>query len=183
MAVCLAGITIFSGCDETENVPDIKSENEAALTQTAFADETGVKSDVTFVTAGAWTSSIAEGVASKSAGMATGSVKAGAGSWITITPDHGDAAGKYTGIAPHSFQPSSVNTFFANERFNLGNTENTLFFYTPQGSIGSSITVSLTAYVTPDGASQIVSWNSSNGFVAYYPKIPVFCNHISIKLL
>jgi uncharacterized protein YjdB len=144
-------------------------------------------------------------------------------------------AGTYTGIAPHSFQPSSVNTFFANERFNLGNTENTLFFYTPQGSIGSSITVSLTgsvytisfdikvalewsqtsylssgritggytgaipqdgtsdpstptgitlsaenitvvegddapltAYVTPDGASQIVSWNSSNGFVAYY---------------
>ncbi|MDR1172080.1 MAG: hypothetical protein LBL24_06480 [Bacteroidales bacterium] len=96
IAVCLAGITIFSGCDETENVPDIKPENEAALTQTAFADETDVKSDVTFVAAGAWTSSITEGAASKSAGMATGSVKAGAGSWITITPDHGDAAGKYT---------------------------------------------------------------------------------------
>jgi hypothetical protein len=87
---------MFSGCDETENVPDIKPENEAALTQTAFADETGVKDGVTFVTTGAWTSSVTEGAASKSAGMVTGSVKAGTGSWITITPDHGDAAGKYT---------------------------------------------------------------------------------------
>jgi len=69
-------------------VPDIKPENENTLAQTVFADEIAGKSGVTFVTTGAWTSSITEGTAK--------STKAGTITWLSIAPDHGNAAGKYT---------------------------------------------------------------------------------------
>jgi len=73
-------------------------ENETALTQTSFADETSGKSGVTFVTNGAWTSTITEGT--------TKSTKSGTTSWVSITPDHGNSAGTYTIII--SLEPNTT---------------------------------------------------------------------------
>ena len=89
-AVLTAGaVLLLSSCgDKEEPKTDITVEDETALTQTTFADETSGKSGITFVTAGAWTSTITEGT--------TKSTKAGTSSWVSITPDHGDAAGTYT---------------------------------------------------------------------------------------
>jgi len=78
--------------------PDIKVENETALTQTVFADKTDGKSGVTFVTTGAWTSTITEGTAK--------STKAGTITWLTIDPDHGNTAGKYTIVI--SLEPNAT---------------------------------------------------------------------------
>jgi len=73
----------IAGCGDDEQQPlNITVENRDALTQTVYADETPAK--VTIETKGAWTSSIKEGAA-----------KAGV-SWISITPDRGEEAGKYT---------------------------------------------------------------------------------------
>jgi len=84
IAACLTVTTMFSGCDdnEKESQSEIKVENSAALSQIVFADETAGKSDVTFVTSGAWTSTI-----TSTEGMVT---------WISIDPTHGNAAGTYT---------------------------------------------------------------------------------------
>ena len=82
-------VFVLSSCrDKEEPKTDITVEDETALMQTTFADETNGKSGVTFVTAGAWTSTITEGT--------TKSTKAGTSSWVSITPDHGDVAGTYT---------------------------------------------------------------------------------------
>ena len=81
-------VFVLSSCEDKEPKTDITVEDETALTQTSFADETSGKSGVTFVTAGAWTSTITVGT--------TKSTKAGTPSWISITPDHGDVGGTYT---------------------------------------------------------------------------------------
>ena len=76
----------ITGCDDKDKkdpIPEIKVENETALTQTAFADNTTGASDVTFTTAGAWISTINEG-------------NAKAVSWVSISPSSGNTAGKYT---------------------------------------------------------------------------------------
>jgi len=83
----LLGAAVFSGCDDKEKQPDIKVEN-GSLTQIVYADQTDGKSEVTFVTAGAWTSSITEGT--------TKSTKGGVATWLSISPDRGNAAGEYT---------------------------------------------------------------------------------------
>ena len=75
--------------------PAISVENEEALIQTIFADGTDGKSDLTFVTTGAWTSS------------------AGLSSWISIYPDHGNEAGTYTvsiGLDPNSTGEERMTT-------------------------------------------------------------------------
>ena len=77
-------------CDNRENEPkSITVENVTALTQVVFADETVGKSDITFVTTGAWISTITERT-SKSA------EEVGVPAWISINPENGDEAGSYT---------------------------------------------------------------------------------------
>ena len=89
-------VLAFFSCEE-EPKTYIQVEDEAALTQTAFADNGG-KSGVTFVTSGAWTSTITEGTAK--------STKAGTQSWVSINPDHGNASGTYTMII--SIEPNET---------------------------------------------------------------------------
>jgi len=82
-AVLTAGaVLVLSSCGDKEEPI------ETPFNQTVNADETTGKSGVTFVTSGAWTSTITEGT--------TKSTKSGTASWISIDPDHGDAAGEYT---------------------------------------------------------------------------------------
>ena len=88
IAACLAVTTMFSGCDKT-NDPDkpsaISVSDERSLTQEVFANrEQG--SSVDFTTKAGWTSSIS-----------TGAAKAADGdNWVSIVPDRGSVAGKYT---------------------------------------------------------------------------------------
>jgi len=71
-------IFVMTGCgDNNKQQPEIVVENEAALTQTIYADETS--ESISFVTTSAWTSSISK-----------------TGEWISIEPEYGDSAGTYT---------------------------------------------------------------------------------------
>jgi uncharacterized protein YjdB len=167
-------------------------ENGAALTQTAFADETGVKSDVTFATTGAWTSSIAEGAAPKPASMAikststaTKSANEETGSWRTITPDHGDAAGKYTvtiTLTPNTTGEDRTATITVScngtnititvtqkaiKEDGTVLTPTTVTLDATEMSLFVGETGYLTVIVLPDNATnQVVTWNSSNPNVA-----------------
>jgi hypothetical protein len=96
---CLAVTTMFSGCDDKENQPEIKVENEASLSQTVYADQTEGKSGVTIVTAGAWSSTITEG--------SVKSTKAGAVTWLSIAPSSG-GAGTHTIII--SLEPNATGS-------------------------------------------------------------------------
>lgn len=69
--------------DHSGDFGQIKVPDTRQLEQTVTADDTQAPQGVTFTTEGAWTSSIAE-------------TRSGAPAWITISPDHGDAAGSYT---------------------------------------------------------------------------------------
>jgi hypothetical protein len=75
-------VFVLSSCGDKEEP------NESPFNQIVNADETTGKSGVTFVTSGAWTSTITEGT--------TKSTKSGTASWISIDPEHGDTAGEYT---------------------------------------------------------------------------------------
>lgn len=83
--------TIITGCsdDDKENNSQIKVDDKSSLSQTVYADENEAKSGVKFTTAGAWTSSIKETRSQKD-------TSTDASSWISISPDHGTAAGEYT---------------------------------------------------------------------------------------
>ena len=81
---CLAITTMFSSCDKDTDDKSIKVEN-GKIEQTVYAGNMTGENDVTFVTTGAWTSSISEG-----------STKAGTATWVFINPDHGNEAGTYT---------------------------------------------------------------------------------------
>ena len=96
---CLAVTTMFSGCDDKENQPEIKVENEASRSQTVYADQTEGKSGVTIVTAGAWSSTITEG--------SVKSTKAGAVTWLSIAPSSG-GAGTHTIII--SLEPNATGS-------------------------------------------------------------------------
>ena len=93
----MSTVLVLTSCEGKEP-KDIMVENEAALTQTSFADETSGKSGVTFVTSGAWTSTITEGP--------TKSTKTETTSWVSISPGRGDAAGTYTIII--SLEPNTT---------------------------------------------------------------------------
>lgn len=83
MATALLASCSDKGDDHSGDFGQIKVPDTRQLEQTVTADDTQAAQGVTFTTEGAWTSSIAE-------------TRAGAPSWITISPDHGDAAGSYT---------------------------------------------------------------------------------------
>ena len=80
----------FTGCDSDDPVPPpdepIVIEKEQQ-TQTVFADETTGKNGVKFVTTGAWRSSITDET------LKSAQTRAAAPTWISISPDHGNAAG------------------------------------------------------------------------------------------
>lgn len=80
-------VMLFASCGEKEDhsgdFGQIKVPDTRQLDQTAEADDTQASKGVTFSTEGAWTSSITQ-------------TRADAPTWITISPDHGDAAGTYT---------------------------------------------------------------------------------------
>ena len=80
--ITASALFVLSSCG------DKKEPNETPFNQIVNADDTSGKSGVTFVTTGAWTSSITE--------VTTKSTNSGTVSWISISPDHGDAAGEYT---------------------------------------------------------------------------------------
>ncbi len=86
--VCALSMLAFVACTDDGNgggdtgeivVPPAQQEN---LSQEIGASATS-GSGVTFTTAGAWTSTI-------------NAVRSGEADWVSITPDHGDAAGSYT---------------------------------------------------------------------------------------
>jgi hypothetical protein len=90
--ICLALIATlflaFTACEENKENKTISVAEPQQLNQTVFADEEQGK-NVDFTTEGAWTSSITDQT-TKAAGNNQDST------WISITPDHGDAAGNYT---------------------------------------------------------------------------------------
>ena len=97
IAICLAGVTVFSGCDKGgENDPTnngaITVADNSSLTQEVFADNTEGKSNVSFTTTGAWTSELKSQVSLKSTLRATASSNE---SWLDWSPKSGDKAGNY----------------------------------------------------------------------------------------
>src|SRR5215510_6121771 len=89
----------LAGCkkDEKETPPEeIKVENETTLMQTVYADQTDGKSGVTITTAGAWTSSVTAGTATKAETI----------NWASISPSSGAAAGTYSIVI--SLEPNTT---------------------------------------------------------------------------
>ena len=86
-ATAVAVSAVFTSCDKDDDEKSIKVES-GKIEQTVYADNTTGESAVTFVTTGAWTSSITESTAK--------ATKAGTAMWISIDPDHGNEAGPYT---------------------------------------------------------------------------------------
>ena len=84
--IVASAVFVLSSCGDTEG--NMEEKNEMLFNQIVNADETTGKSEVAFVTTGAWTSTITE--------VNTKLTKSGTASWISISPDHGDAAGEYT---------------------------------------------------------------------------------------
>ena len=86
--VALLAAVAFFGCKPTENKAIIVADN-ASLTQEVFADQTQGTSGVSITTTGAWTSSFAEKT------PANAPTRGNSLDWVSISPDHGDAAGTY----------------------------------------------------------------------------------------
>lgn len=79
---------LFASCSKDKNEGSSIEITGGQAGQTVYADDNKGASNITFKTAGAWTSTITEGSALKSV--------ADEGPWLSINPDHGDAAGNYT---------------------------------------------------------------------------------------
>lgn len=74
-----------NGNDDSSNVKVTGGQ----VDQTVYADDTQGQGKVTIKTAGAWTSTITETPVTKAENRAEAT-------WVSISPDHGDAAGDYT---------------------------------------------------------------------------------------
>lgn len=79
---------LLASCSDKDNdysgdFGQIKVPDTRQLEQTAGSDDTQAAQGVTFTTEGPWTSTIAQ-------------TRAEAPDWISVSPDHGDAAGTYT---------------------------------------------------------------------------------------
>jgi uncharacterized protein YjdB len=150
----------------------ITVQNEQSLNQEVFADNTQ-GGGVTFVTAGAWTSLVAE----------TSTRTKADSDWVSISPDHGDVEGTYTiaiGLLQNNTgaDHSAVITISC-KRSNIG--INITQKVTKEDGIRpvTSITVEpgtldlkvddtaiLVAIVAPENADNIVTWSSSNVEIA-----------------
>jgi hypothetical protein len=78
---CLLSLGAFNSCEEQEAVEPLTL-TAGQTTQSVFADQEKASGTVSFTTAGAWTSSVAETTR--------------ATSWVTVSPSSGNAAGDYT---------------------------------------------------------------------------------------
>ena len=85
IAIAAIATAAFIGCSK-DDPKEIDVVDNSSLTQEVYADDTEGDSGVTFTTTGAWTSSIS------SAQTRADNTP----DWISISPDHGDAAGTYT---------------------------------------------------------------------------------------
>jgi len=92
-ALCAVSMFAFalSGCsdDDKKTDSDIYVDDPKSLSQEIFADDTSIQSGVTFVTAGAWTSSISDVTSTRSEAVVVPD-------WISIDPVSGDKASKYS---------------------------------------------------------------------------------------
>lgn len=84
----LAALALLAACGDDEKdysgvFGQIRVSDTRELTQTAGAEDTQAPKGVTFTTEAAWSSSIVQ-------------TRAETPDWVSITPDHGDAAGTYT---------------------------------------------------------------------------------------
>ncbi len=82
-AALLASCSDGKDKDYSGDFGQIKVPDTRQLEQTVTADETQAAQGVTFTTEGAWTSTITQ-------------TRAEAPDWISVSPNHGDAAGPYT---------------------------------------------------------------------------------------
>ena len=94
IVICLTATTIFSSCSKDDNPPAISVTDNGSLTQEVFADDEQGKSGVSFTTTSAWTSRIS--TSAPSAQSAQMNAPANSSAWVSISPDHGNSAGKYT---------------------------------------------------------------------------------------
>ena len=93
----LAVMTVFQGCKTNEPTPKNITVTDGQTNQTVYANENSGSGGVSFTTTGAWTSRITETTAAKA--PAESGISRAPGDtpdWISINPDHGDAAGTYT---------------------------------------------------------------------------------------
>ncbi|MDR0713785.1 MAG: BACON domain-containing protein [Bacteroidales bacterium] len=115
LGLLLLATAVFTiACDSPEDTPEaITVTDTGTLTQEVDANQTAGTSDVTIITAGAWTSSIAAVEAQKSlSAQLQGAMRptdvaptdtvlaltdtVSTSAWISISPDQGDKAGTYT---------------------------------------------------------------------------------------
>ena len=91
IVACLAGMAIYFGCTEKDNVPGIEittGGQDLSKVQEFFAEANEAASTLGFVTKGAWSSKVTL--------ENTSSRKADDSVWLTIDPSWGDKAGPYT---------------------------------------------------------------------------------------
>jgi len=81
---------VLSSCsdDDKKTGSDIYVENEKELSQEIFADDTSIQGGITFVTTGAWTSSVSDITSTRSEAAVVAD-------WISINPASGDKASTY----------------------------------------------------------------------------------------
>jgi hypothetical protein len=94
LTLIVAMFLAFTACEKDEENKAISVAEPQQLNQSVFADEEQGK-NVDFKTDGAWTASVTE--------QAEKAIKS-TPAWISVTPDHGDAAGNYTiniGLLPN----------------------------------------------------------------------------------
>ena len=95
LGVALVATVLMVSCEKPiNNATAIEIADNASLTQKVCADETQGSSSVSITTTGAWTSYITETTPLANA-PARQKAPANAPDWVSISPDHGDAAGTY----------------------------------------------------------------------------------------
>ena len=97
VACLAAAMTMFQGCKTDEPTPKNITVTDGQTNQTVYANENSGSDGVSFTTTGAWASRITESTTAQAPAEAGISRAPGdTPDWISINPDHGDAAGTYT---------------------------------------------------------------------------------------
>jgi hypothetical protein len=165
----LIAATFFGGCkkDEIAKIDPITVSDGQSLSQNIFADDTQGK-NVAFVTTGAWTSSITETTS---------------GNWVSISPEHGSAAGSYTivvSLVPNNTgenRSAAITISCLGQEITINITQSGLTEYGKLLATGVTIeptsrilpigdTVILATIVTPENADATVTWSSSAAEIA-----------------
>lgn len=83
----IISIFLYASCSDDDNPKQAIIIDSGQLNQTVYADVTQGKTDVSFTTAGAWTSSVDY--------QKTKATEDEQSNWVSISPDQGNEAGKY----------------------------------------------------------------------------------------